>query len=197
MRLRLRASLRTRVTRGKWGIIFVAILCAFLVLVLLGCGSDDSASSPGTAAASATTPTTAQVSQMSPDELGDAIAATWSEAMQELVALLEGQPEPSAVKSQVEDLKETYIAKLVALGYLREALSDSEKAQVDTRIQTELAATSDEPWFISYVDIYNAYPEDDLEFKNLLASFNVLTQYAVFDLLRQQEPEEATRLGIE
>jgi hypothetical protein len=25
----------------------------------------------------------------------------------------------------------------------------------------------------------------------------VLTQYAVFDLLRQQEPEEATRLGIE
>jgi len=47
------------------------------------------------------------------------------------------------------------------------------------------------------VDIYNSYPEDDLAFKNLLASFNILTQYADFDLLKQQAPEEAARLGIE
>nr|AOS48145.1 hypothetical protein [uncultured bacterium] len=197
MNLRFRDSPRTGATPLKSGIVLAGILCTCLVLVFLGCGGDDSHSSPGTAAASATTSTTAQASEMSPDELGDAIAATWSEAIQELVALLEGQPEPSAVRSQVEDLKETYITELVALGHLREAFSDSEKAQVEARVQTELAKTADEPWFVSYTDIYNAYPEDDLEFKNLLASFNILTQYAFFDLLKQQEPEEAARLGID
>jgi hypothetical protein len=197
MNLRFHDSPRTGVPREKSGIVFAGIFCIFLVLVVFGCGSDDSDSSPGSAAAGVTTPTIAQTSEMSPDELGYAIAATWSEAMQELVAIVEGQPEPSAVKSQVKDLKETYITELVALGHLQEAFSDSEKAQVEARVQTELAKTADDPWFVRYTDIYNAYPEDDLEFKNLLASFNILTEYAFFDLLKQQEPEEAARLGIE
>ncbi len=134
---------------------------------------------------------------MTPDELGDAAVATWSEAMQELVALLESKPEAATIQSQVEQLKETYVVKLVALGRLREALSDSDKAKVSSGITAGLEATADEPWFMSYMEIYDGYSDGDLGFANLLASFNILTQYADFELLKQQAPEEAARLGIE
>ncbi len=198
MDLRFRDSVWTeRTRRPKSGMIFACILCAFAVLLLAACGGDDASSSPDTAAAEGTTSTTVQADEMSPDELGDAIGATWSEAMQELVALLEGQPEAAAVTSQVQELKESYITELVALGEMREALSDSDKAKVDSRALVALGASADEPWYTSYMDIYNGYPEDDLDFKNLLASFNILTQYAAFDLLKEQAPEEAARLGIE
>jgi len=32
---------------------------------------------------------------------------------------------------------------------------------------------------------------------DLLKDFSILTQYTDFDLLKQQEPEEAARLGIQ
>ena len=114
-----------------------------------------------------------------------------------LVALLESKPEASAIKSQVEQLKESYVGKLVALGRLREALPDSDKARVSSGITTALDAFADEPWYTSYMEIYDSYSDGDLDFANLLASFNILTQYADFDLLKQQAPEEAARLGIE
>jgi hypothetical protein len=198
MALRFRGSPRTKATRSsKSGFTSACILCAFIVLFLTACGGDESSSSPGTATEGDATSTTAQAIEMSPEELGDAIGATWSAAMQKLVALLEGQPEPATVQGEVEQLKEASIAELVAFGRTREALSDSDKAKVDSHTVAALEATADEPWYVSYMDIYNAYPEDDLAFKNLLASFNILTQYADFDLLKQQAPEEAARLGIE
>jgi len=188
--------LRTGAPRSKSGPVFAGILCMLIIVFLAGCGGDSS-SSPGTAAGNDTTSTSVPATEMNPGEVGDAIAAKWSEAIQELVALLADQPEPAAVKSEVKELKESYVTQLVALGQMREALSDGAKAQVDAGIQAGLAGAADAPWFVSYVDIYNAYPEDDLEFKNLLASFNILAQYADFDLLKQQEPDEAARLGIE
>jgi hypothetical protein len=198
MDLRFRHSAWTEKTKwSKSGVILTCILCVFAVLSATACGGDDASSSPETGAADSTTSTTVQADEMTPDELGDAIGATWSEAMQELVSLLEGQPEAATVTSQVQELKDSYITELVALGHLREALSDSDKAKVDSRTVIALGAAANEPWYTSYMDIYNGYPEDDLEFKNLLASFNILTQYASFDLLKAQAPEEAARLGIE
>ena len=47
------------------------------------------------------------------------------------------------------------------------------------------------------VEIQKHYAQMDREFGNLLASFNVLSQYASFDLLKKQLPEEAKRLGID
>ena len=37
---------------------------------------------------------------------------------------------------------------------------------------------------------------DDPDLSDLIASFNIIGQYANFDLLRDQEPDEAARLGI-
>ena len=35
------------------------------------------------------------------------------------------------------------------------------------------------------------------DFAVLLSTFNTLTQYAFFDVLKEQDPDEAQRLGIE
>jgi len=181
----------------KSGTLVACVLCAFALLLATACGSDDSGSNTATTAGAGSTTTGVEAEDMTPDEVGDAVGATWAAAIQELVALLESKPEASAVKSQVEQLKESYIGELVALGRLREAFSDSDKARVSSGITTALDAFADEPWFTSYMEIYDGYSDGDLDFANLLASFNILTQYADFDLLKQQAPEEATRLGIE
>ena len=181
----------------KSGMLATCALCACALLLLTACGGDDSGSNTATTAGGQSATTAAQPEEMTPDEIADAVGATWADAIQELVALLESKPEASAIKSQVEQLKESYIGKLVALGRLREALSDSDRARVSSGITTALDGFADEPWFASYMDIYDGYSDGDLDFANLLASFNILTQYADFDLLKQQAPEEAARLGIE
>ena len=52
-------------------------------------------------------------------------------------------------------------------------------------------------------ETFEAYQEaldfyfDDPEVRELISDFNVIGQYANFDLLREQEPEEAARLGVD
>jgi hypothetical protein len=172
-----------------------SICCILIVLVLTSCESGNHDSSPGTVGGGGST--TVQTVAMSPAELGDTIGVTWGEAVREVAALLEDRPDPAIVKNQVRELRDSYVTKMVALGQRRESLSDSDKATVDSHTAAALEAAAYESWYLSYVDIYNSYPEDDLDFKLLLASFNVLNQYADFALLKQEAPEEAARLGIE
>ena len=54
------------------------------------------------------------------------------------------------------------------------------------------------------MDTYNTFREGhkhyaglDMNLSNLIASFNIITQYAIFDLLKKQNSAEAKRLGIE
>jgi hypothetical protein len=183
--------------RSALGLLLVCLVFA-AGLLLAGCGggSPDSASTTTSAGAGEAVSTTAQAASMSPSDLGDAIGATWAEAMQKLTALLESKPEVSAVKGQVEQLKEEYVGKLVELGTKREALSTGDQAQVGLRTVAALEGAADAPWYVSYNTIYGYYSSGDQDFANLLASFNILTQYAEFELLKQQAPEEAARLGI-
>ena len=41
------------------------------------------------------------------------------------------------------------------------------------------------------------FDSTDAELYSLITSFNIIGQYANFDLLRQQEPDEAARLGVD
>ena len=83
---------------------------------------------------------------------------------------------------------------MVALGRRREALGTADRATVDGRITAALdrlpAAT-----YEAYQEAFTYYGSD-LEVANLIAAFNILGQYANFDLLREQAPEEAERLGL-
>jgi hypothetical protein len=132
-----------------------------------------------------------------PETLSNAVIEVWSQSMQALVTLLEAKPEVSAVKAEVQTLKEAAIQSLVALGRQRETFSDADRARVDSLEWVALEDLAGETWYTSYNSLWSYYSGADLEFGNLIAGFNTLTQYSDFGLLKQQLPEEAARLGVE
>jgi hypothetical protein len=67
---------------------------------------------------------------------------------------------------------------------------------VDAKITSALSAAGSEDWYDTYNAVWKYYSDADLELANLVAAFNIIGQYANFDLLKQQAPAEATRLGI-
>jgi hypothetical protein len=97
----------------------------------------------------------------------------------------------------VQTLKEAAIQSLVALGRQRETFSDADRARVDSLEWVALEDLAGETWYTSYNSLWSYYSGADLEFGNLIAGFNTLTQYSDFGLLKQQLPEEAARLGVE
>jgi hypothetical protein len=180
-------------------VVGVLLACGLLTLVSLvtGCGSSPSGETsatqvPGTAADVTTTeaPVTAAT-------VATGVVDTWTEAMQKLVGVLEGAPRADAIRAEVEGLKEKYVQRLVAFGRQRSELTTTEQDEMSALIFLGINALAAEPWYVSYTSLYKQYSTGDLEFANLLASFNILTQYADFKLLKQQAPEEAARLGIE
>ena len=79
-------------------------------------------------------------------------------------------------------------------GLQREALDEGARSSVDQFVQNGVGS-------IPY-DLNEAYRRAhshymSTEIGNLIAEFNVITQYANFDLLKQQAPTEAKRLGIQ
>jgi hypothetical protein len=182
--------------------LLVACLVVSTGLVVVGCGSGSEADTTATTAsgdATATTAATADVANMTGAELGEAIGATWAEAMQALNAALEGQPEASTVQAKLEDLKEQYIQKMVAYGKQRQTLDAAAQAEVDAATLASLNSAATAEWYKTYMDNYDhySYASGDVEFTNILAAFNDLQVYADFELLKSQEPDEATRLGIQ
>jgi hypothetical protein len=172
----------------------LSLLCACLLAP--ACGGAN-APERTTATPVTETPGTAPViGPVDPETLAASVTDTWTKAMKALVNLLEKEPEPSAVVTLVQDLKETTIQSLVALGRQRETLSATDRARVDSLEWSAFESLLDETWYTSYNAISSHYAGVDLEFASLVASFNTITQYSDFALLGQQLPEEATRLGI-
>ena len=132
----------------------------------------------------------------SPKELGDKIGAVYLEAMREVTTVVETKPAVADVKAKVEAVKEKYVQQLVELGKQREKLSTQDKATVDGAIRLAVMAVGNEPWYKSYSEAMEFYFSKDQAFHKLLMSFNIIGQYASFELLKKQEPKEAERLGI-
>lgn len=173
-----------------------AILVAgLLVLAGLGCSTDsnnnDSSSQNGEV------PEVEVVQEVTPRELGEQIGEVYFNALEDVTILLAEYPEVEEVRSQVEHLKQENILVLVELGKIREGLSDQDKAIVDMEIMSVLNSLNDVDWYQTYSDICSHYVSVDRDFYDLVVSFNIIGQYANFDLLKQQEPEEAERLGIQ
>ena len=196
---------RTRVS--KWSIVAVALSFVLLVLgaAAVGCGSDDAdtgttAVTTGSGEAPETTATemggeTADIAKMNGTELATATITAWNECLTKLTALLEGMPDPATVQPQVETLKEEYIQEFVAYGRQHQTF-DEEQLRL-WRIEHGINSP---PAFTDYQTVANAYIADTstpAEFVDLLKDFSILTQYTDFGLLKQQEPEEAARLGIQ
>ncbi len=186
----------------------VLCLMAVLVVVTLGiiaCGgaSTPAPASPASsgaapASASATQPTAAPAAPqaMTPKELGDKIGVVYVGSLQAVTKLLENKPDAATALPQVKDLQEQTIRQLLELGQQREALSAADRARVDNAITSALSAIAGESWYTTYTELSQYYFDKNQDLQKALASFNIIGQYANFDLLKQQAPAEAQRLGI-
>jgi len=173
-----------------------AVLLAMGMIGLGTCGGDAAAPST-TGVATTTAPpitVTTTAPTATPAELGDQIGEVYLAAYDDLIALLADRPEAATIAADLAALKERYIQEFVALGREREALGAADRASVDARITAALDRLPPAT-YEAYQQAYADY-SGDLEVANLIAAFNIIGQYANFDLLRQQAPDEAERLGL-
>jgi hypothetical protein len=186
---------------------YLARMMVVLVCVALlgaGCGGDSGQTTilapaggeePGTSAAAPESPELAGP-EMTPADLGDLIGETYVEAIERVVASLANRPDGPAALTALQELKESYVQEFVELGRQREALEPTNRAAVDARISSALSGISPD-LFDSYQSLHAHYLDLDLEIADLVISFNIISQYANFDLLTQQDPDEAARVLAE
>lgn len=174
--------------------LFVFSLVVSLSIFACGGGGEES---PAVATSDDQAPEkTEQAAEMSPTELGQAIADLYEKTMREVTELLQDKPAVADVQSELEAMKEECIQKMVALGKLREALDESARSTVDLQLRMKARSINKEPFYSTYNDIQMHYFQEK-DFHKTVLSFNIITQYATFELLKKQEPEEAQRLGIQ
>ena len=180
--------------------VFALLLIFTLLVSACGGGGDDDKepTAPPTEEPTAppTAPPTEEPQEPTPKDLGEEIGALYVEALQKAAKLVKDKPAVAEARPKVEALKEEYIQKLFKLGERREALNDQDRATVDSHIRMSITSIGSTEWYTAYSEAMQYYFDEDFEFRELLYSFNIIGQYASFDLLREQEPEEAVRLGI-
>jgi hypothetical protein len=191
-------ALRAKPQNALVALLAVVAVCVGTGLLFAGCAGElpVKGQTTSTEAGSSTTTTISQTTA-----LGRQVASTWQEAVQKLLPLLQGTPPAASIQQQVADLKEQYVQKLVALGRQIRALPSYEQQSVYDRANDILASLGGTDWFTSYKELYDTYAnltdQQNQDFAVLLSTFNTLTEYAFFDVLKAQDPAEATRLSVE
>jgi hypothetical protein len=131
----------------------------------------------------------------STDALGKAIADKHLEALKQLNALMKDRPEPKDLTPKVEALKEETIKQMVELGRKVEALDEAGKKKADAKVSMAFGSMPMDV-FKPFSEGQQFYAKQDPKLGKTIKDFNIITQYAVFDLLKKQDPKEAERLGI-
>ncbi|PLX32349.1 MAG: hypothetical protein C0600_02855 [Ignavibacteria bacterium] len=168
---------------------FLYLLCLALLLPIMSCGQsgekEESAGSDEVVAEGLT-----------PEELAEAIMATYREAVGDIVTLTEGLPDGQSIYDDAVSMKEQYVQKFVAYGKQKEAMSDADRSAIDRKLRLGMSSFYRDQAYKAYMEATNSYMSTHRELQKILADFNVITQYADFELLRKQLPEEAKRFGV-
>jgi hypothetical protein len=130
-----------------------------------------------------------------PDDLGKAIAANYLDALKKVNELMKARPEPTDLSPKMAALKEETIKKMVEVGQKVAKLNDAGKKKVDAKVSMALGSTPQD-LFKAFSEGQQFYAKKDDNLGKTIKDFNIITQYALFDLLKKQEPKEAERLGI-
>ena len=131
----------------------------------------------------------------SPDDLGKAIAANYLDALKKVNELMKARLEAADLSPKVEALKEETIKKMVEVGQKVAKLNEADKKKVDTKMSMAFGNTPQD-LFKAFSEGQQFYAKKDATLGKTIKDFNIITQYALFDLLKKQEPKEAERLGI-
>lgn len=124
-------------------------------------------------------------------------------ALKDTVAAMEGST-PAEALPKLREVKEKYIGLLVPLGREREAMEKGARSQAEAALVSKMMRMSDDESFKKYNTLsrgafsaFKAKTAEEKEAAEIVASVNIITQYAQFELLKKQAPKEAERLGIE
>ena len=168
----------------KWSLISIIFLS---ILLAAGCGGET---------ADGTDETSDQVEEVTdPEAFGNSVADIYEEMYASLNELVSRGLTAEELWPEITSMKENYIARFVALGAIREGMTEEQK-QTANRTLTSRFYNLDMDVFNSVNDAIVLYRDQDNALANEISQMNILTQYADYTLLRQQEPEEAARLGI-
>jgi hypothetical protein len=180
-------------------VLALVVLVAAGALVASGCAGELPVKGQTTATTSPV-PTTSTAEPLK-FQLAKQVATTWAEAIQKLVPVLQGTPPLASIQSQVAELKEQYVQKLYALGKQIAALGAGDQQDAYDRTMDILNGYASTDWFSSYTTLYNQYAagsdQASQDFAVLLSTFDTLSNYSFFEELKIQDPDEATRLGIQ
>lgn len=171
-----------------------SVLFVLAIGLLAACGGAPAAST-GPAGSAAT----AVPAGSNPQDLGNQVGQLYFQALEDATNLVKAKPDPATVKPQLEALKEKYIQQLVTLGRQWATLSKADvgRAQFAVTGWTGKFGTAD--WYQPFQDAQTHYnnTKGGSDIASLMSSFFIIGQYADFELLKQQNPAEAKRLGIQ
>jgi hypothetical protein len=131
----------------------------------------------------------------SPAELGKAIADNYLETLKKLNELMKDKPDAKDLAPKVDALKEETIKKMVELGKKVAALDDAGKKMANAQVSLSYSSIPGDV-FKAFSEGQQFYIKKDAKLGNTIKDFNIITQYAFYDLLKKQAPKEAERLGI-
>lgn len=171
-------------------------LCLVTALVGFACGGGGEKTATADSNENSAAQMAEQKANISPAEIGQKAGELYVKTMGELVESLKDKPEASVALPNIEALKKACVQEMVELGKKREALDEAGKSTVDSQIRMKMSTLNNDPVFTSFNEIQQHYFQNR-DFHKIVMSFNIITQYANFDLLKKQEPEEAQRLGIQ
>lgn len=169
-------------------LLFLALL---LVAACSGSDDDDAATEFPTE-----TTTTVPAGGDDPATLAREMIGLYEEMNARLAQLIEDDLTSEELAPEVAALKDEYIGIFVEIGYQREAMSVEDVSSFNTAASIALNSVSS-----AHMDAVgeltselNSAGEGDLARE--INSLNILTQYAHFELLWDQEPDEAERLSL-
>ena len=188
------------------GLVSSLVFIPLLALTACGGQSDAGESAPSASSDAPTTSETDVAAATTPAEVGQAIADLYIGGFEAVNEALADHPSADAAVPLLREIHDRHVTDLVALGRRVEEMSDSDKAIVQaavSRAQSGLRYDKEiKPVYEEYTALNQHYVgtgalRENEDFRSLFTGFNILTQYAFFDLLKRQKPDEAERLGIE
>jgi|GEM_PF-1407620 len=164
------------------------ILLAALMVFFAGCNNGQ------------TTPKSEKkMKKLSTLEWAGEVYAIYEESMNELDALTGEKPEATPeLKENVKALKNSIIDKMIPYGKMRAGMSEYDQKTSSDQLGVKINNIARNPaWGRTQNEARIHYAKIDAELAALIGSFNIITQYSQFELIKKQEPAEAERLGIE
>ncbi len=127
-----------------------------------------------------------------PKDFAMEVFEIYVENLQKVVNVVEQDADIQKTKNKIVAIKDDSIKALVKLGKSFQEFSLEEQKLAKSLTFIAIQESHNHNIWSQYMRTFAKYPELNVE----LSDFNTITRYAFYDLLKQQSPEEAERLGI-